>query len=84
MSEQVNKSLVDLENDLNDLFEETMSPYRMTNIICSLGFTLRPQMTYQYCNKGYIKASKNSLGKWFVTKDDAIEWTIKYMKRQGA
>lgn len=72
---------------------ETLSPYKATTIVNELlaaaGVTdkeggikkLPPQMLYQYCNKGYIKAAKDEAGKWQITVPDLHEWVADYITK---
>jgi hypothetical protein len=61
---------------------EAFSPYRLAKIASDLvGREVIPQLTYSYCNKGLIKASKNSQGKWSVSRSDARAWLTKYVPK---
>jgi hypothetical protein len=72
---------------------QVLSPYKATTIVnealAAAGLTdkdgnvkkLPPQMLYQYCNKGYIKADKVG-GKWHITDEALNEWLVGYVAKQ--
>jgi hypothetical protein len=74
---------------------QILSPYKATQIVnealAEAGLTdkdgatkkLPPQMLYQYCNKGYIKATKVD-GKWNITEEALAEWLTAYITKQQA
>ena len=86
------------ETTTTDEAVQTLSPYKATAVVNELlaeaGLTdkkddskprqLPAQMLYQYCNKGYIKASKNEAGKWEIKVTDLTEWVAAYITKQNA
>lgn len=63
-----------------------MTPYKAAQVVnivlASLNIEreIRPQMIYNYCIKGYIKAQKIN-EKWDVDESDLLEWFKKYVKK---
>ena len=81
--------MVEVKNlSVEDLVEEGLgtktvfSPYRLT-VICEtiMGRMVRPQMVYSYVRQGMIKGSKNSDGKWEITREVGKEWLVKYITK---
>jgi hypothetical protein len=61
---------------------EFVSPYKLAKIASDLvGREVIPQLVYSYCNKGLIKASKNSTGHWQVSRTNARAWLTKYVPK---
>jgi len=70
-----------LEAQVEALIVTDLSPYALSNAMTALmGRTVRPQVLYSYVRQGYIKASKNTLGKWVIGRDTARAWAIKYYR----
>ena len=72
--------LKDLEQTIAGLkMEKEYSPYGLS-VLASTTFQkrIREQMMYNYVAKGYIKAHKNSEGKWRISEESARAWLFKY------
>lgn len=64
---------------------DEMSPYRLAAVVSALsGKKVVPQLTYSYVRQGFIKASRNSLGHWTISQEDAAAWLVKYLTRHGS
>ena len=55
-----------------------LSPYQFAK---KLG--VRPQMVYNYIGSKRIAASKNALGKWEITAEEATAFGKKYLARKA-
>lgn len=80
----ITKSEAELIEAVHAQITSDVSPYKLTNVATALvGYEVRPQVVYSYVRQGFIKAHKNSLGKWVVSRDDARTWIIKYVARNA-
>jgi len=69
----------DLENAIQ---ADWMSPYQLAGILTSLiGRKVHAPMIYQYVGKGWIPSSLSQTGKKIISRDDAIEWSAKYIAK---
>jgi len=74
-----NEEIEVIEIEVPKIIELFISPYNLAKVV-----DVRPQMMYNYINKGYIKSSKNTLGKKQIKREDANAWIAKYYAKNRA
>ncbi len=71
----------DLRGKIESLINsDELSPYRLGKVESVVrGKVIPPQKIYGYVRQGYIKSTKNQLGKMVISKEEAIRYLMKTM-----
>jgi hypothetical protein len=85
METNKNQTEIDYQQEAEELIVSSVSPYRLTQILEVLcGRFVRPQVIYSYVRDGkMLKGSKNSVGKWEISREEAIRFAVKYSSRNS-